>query len=108
MADGTADAGPDATLDAFGWTPELALAHAPHAELGREPARVVAEDRGRYQVVGEAGELPAAISGRFRHEATNDPRSMNATTVTGFAPVTSSWGKNRTSTTRITAVWIRP
>lgn len=73
-----ADAPRDTTLDAFGWTPELALAHAPQAELGREPARVVAEDRGRYQVVGAAGELPAAISGRFRHEAANDPSAYPA------------------------------
>ena len=68
----------DPTLDAFGWTPELALAHAPHAALGREPARVVAEDRGRYQVVGTVGELAAAISGRFRHEAANDPSAYPA------------------------------
>ena len=68
----------DPTLDAFGWTPELALAHAPHAALGREPARVVAEDRGRYQVVGMVGELAAAISGRFRHEAANDPSAYPA------------------------------
>ncbi|MDQ3126911.1 MAG: GTPase RsgA, partial [Chloroflexota bacterium] len=73
-----ADAARDTTLDAFGWTPELALAHAPQAELGREPARVVAEDRGRYQVVGAAGELPAAISGRFRHEAASDPSAYPA------------------------------
>jgi len=68
----------DPTLDAFGWTPELALAHAPHAALGREPARVVAEDRGRYQVIGTVGELAAAISGRFRHEAANDPSTYPA------------------------------
>ncbi|HUQ77427.1 MAG TPA: ribosome small subunit-dependent GTPase A [Patescibacteria group bacterium] len=68
----------DASLAAFGWTAELAVAHAPHAALGREPARVVAEDRGRYQIVGEAGELPASISGRFRHEAANDPSAYPA------------------------------
>ena len=67
-----------ATLDAFGWSPELAAAHAPHAALGREPARVVAEDRGSYQIVGQVGELRAAISGRFRHEAANDPSAYPA------------------------------
>jgi ribosome biogenesis GTPase len=65
-------------LDAFGWTPELALAHAPHSALGREPARVVAEDRGSYQIVAAAGDLRAQITGRFRHEAANDPSAYPA------------------------------
>ena len=65
-------------LAAFGWTAELALAHAPHAALGREPARVVAEDRGSYQVVGPAGEVRAAVSGRFRFEADADPSAYPA------------------------------
>ena len=65
-------------LVAFGWTPELALAHAPHAELGREPARVVAEDRGSYQLVAASGEIRAAVSGRFRHEANADPSAFPA------------------------------
>ncbi len=67
-----------ATLAAFGWTPELATAHVPHAALGREPARVVAEDRGSYAVVGAVGECRAAISGRFRHEAANDASAYPA------------------------------
>ncbi len=66
------------TLAAFGWTAELGLAHAPHAALGRAPARVVAEDRGSYQVVGAEGESKAQISGRFRHEAGNDPSAYPA------------------------------
>lgn len=66
------------TLEAFGWTPELATAHAPHAALGREPARVVAEDRGQYEVMGTAGPLRAAVSGRFRFEADNDPSAYPA------------------------------
>jgi ribosome biogenesis GTPase / thiamine phosphate phosphatase len=67
-----------AELVAFGWTPELAAAQAPHAELGREPARVVAEDRGSYHVVAAGGELRAAVSGRFRHEANADPSAFPA------------------------------
>ena len=62
----------------FGWTPELALAHAPHAALGREPARVVAEDRGSYHLVAAGGELRAAVSGRFRFEADEDPSAFPA------------------------------
>jgi ribosome biogenesis GTPase len=65
-------------LAAFGWSAELAVALAPHAALGREPARVVAEDRGSYQVVGAAGELRAVASGRFRHEAVNDASAFPA------------------------------
>jgi ribosome biogenesis GTPase len=62
-----------AGLDVFGWTDELSLAHAPHAALGREPARVVAEDRGSYQLAAAAGEMRAAISGRYRFEAGDHP-----------------------------------
>src|SRR5690242_2122410 len=65
-------------LAAWGWTPELALAHAAHAAVGREPARVVAEDRGSYDVVGSAGEVRASVSGRFRHEANGDPSAFPA------------------------------
>lgn len=65
-------------LAPFGWTAGLALAHAPHLALGREPARVVAEDRGSYQLIGNAGELRASVSGRFRHEAGNDPSAYPA------------------------------
>jgi ribosome biogenesis GTPase len=69
---------PQTDLAAFGWTAELALAHAAHEALGREPARVVAEDRGSYQLVVAAGELRASVSGRFRHEAGSDPSAFPA------------------------------
>jgi ribosome biogenesis GTPase / thiamine phosphate phosphatase len=65
-------------LATWGWSAELAAAHAPHAALGREAARVVAEDRGSYQLVGASGELRAAVSGRFRHEANADPSAFPA------------------------------
>jgi ribosome biogenesis GTPase len=65
-------------LDALGWTPVLAIAHEGHAAIGREPARVVAEDRGSYQLIGAAGELRASVSGRFRHEAANDASAFPA------------------------------
>ncbi|MEO5939557.1 MAG: ribosome small subunit-dependent GTPase, partial [Candidatus Limnocylindrales bacterium] len=67
-----------AALDAWGWTPELALAHAPHAALGRVAARVTAEDRGSYDVVSGDGEARASVSGRLRHEATGDPSAFPA------------------------------
>ena len=68
-------AGP--TLDALGWTPALADAQAEHTASGRLPARVVAEDRGSYQVLGPAGEQRASVTGRFRHE-TSDPAAFPA------------------------------
>jgi ribosome biogenesis GTPase / thiamine phosphate phosphatase len=71
-------AAPTNPLTALGWTPALALAPAPHAAAGREPARVVAEDRGSYQLVGAGGEMRAAVSGRFRFDAEGDPAAFPA------------------------------
>jgi ribosome biogenesis GTPase len=65
-------------LDALGWKPALATAFDAHANIGREPARVVAEDRGSYQLIGAAGELRASVSGRFRHEKANDASAFPA------------------------------
>jgi ribosome biogenesis GTPase / thiamine phosphate phosphatase len=61
------------TLDELGWSVANAIDHAPHAAIGREPARVLAEDRGSYVVWTAGGERRAAITGRFRHEAGGDP-----------------------------------
>ena len=61
------------TLDELGWSAAFAADHAPHALVGREPARVLAEDRGSYVVRTASGERRAAITGRFRHEAGGDP-----------------------------------
>ena len=69
---------PAVTLTDLGWSPALASAYNPHATLGREPARVVAEDRGSYQLVGAAGEQRAAVSGRFRFDAEDDPARFPA------------------------------
>jgi len=67
-----------ASLDELGWTLAFAAAHVGHAALGREPARVVAEDRGSYLVVGRVGEQRAAVSGRFRFEADDDRAAFPA------------------------------
>jgi ribosome biogenesis GTPase len=61
------------TLDQLGWSAAFAADHAPHAALGREPARIMAEDRGSYVVRTAVGEQRAAITGRFRHESGGDP-----------------------------------
>jgi ribosome biogenesis GTPase / thiamine phosphate phosphatase len=65
-------------LAELGWSPVWAGAHAEHAALGHDPARVVAEDRGSYLLAGPAGEVRAAVSGRFRFEADEDPAAYPA------------------------------
>src|SRR3954463_6643007 len=65
-------------LAGLGWTGPPAPPPAPPAALGREAARVVAEDRGSYHVVGAAGEQRAAVSGRFRFDAEDDPAAFPA------------------------------
>jgi ribosome biogenesis GTPase len=65
------------TLEDLGWTVALAEAQQEHTSSGRAPARVVAEDRGSYQVLGPAGEQRASVTGRFRFE-TSDPAAYPA------------------------------
>ena len=63
-------------LEAFGWGEPFAGAFHTHAALGRVPGRVVIEDRGRYLVETEDGEVAATVSGRFRFEAGTDPSAF--------------------------------
>jgi ribosome biogenesis GTPase len=55
------------TLDALGWSPELAGAFEPHAREGLAPARVTAQHRGAYVLAAAEGELTGEPSGRLRH-----------------------------------------
>jgi len=66
------------TLDQLGWSAAFAADHAPHLAAGREPARILAEDRGSYVVRTATGERRASITGRFRHEAAGDPSAFPA------------------------------
>jgi ribosome biogenesis GTPase len=66
------------TLAQLGWSAALAADHASHAAVGREPARILAEDRGSYVVRTATGEQRASITGRFRHEAAGDPSAFPA------------------------------
>jgi len=66
------------SLEAFGWTEAWATTFARDAGLGHVPARVIAEDRGSYQLVARSGELRGAVSGRFRFEADDDPSRFPA------------------------------
>jgi ribosome biogenesis GTPase len=65
-------------LEDFGWSELVAAAYAAVAGPGHVPGRVVAEDRGSYQVVAATGELRAAVGGRFRYEAGDDPAAYPA------------------------------
>lgn len=54
-------------LTAFGW--DERLAPAPDLLSTLEPARVIAQERDRWRVIAERGELLAEASGRFRRAA---------------------------------------
>jgi ribosome biogenesis GTPase len=56
-------------LAGLGWSPFFAEAFAPYAVDGLVPGRVAVQHRGAYVVHTEAGELPAEVTGRLRHEA---------------------------------------
>ena len=65
-------------LAALGWTDAVATAFAPLTGAGLEPARILAEDRGSYLVATDGGERRAAVGGRFRYEAGDDPAAYPA------------------------------
>jgi ribosome biogenesis GTPase / thiamine phosphate phosphatase len=65
-------------LAGLGWGDSFAAAFEPHAALGREPGRVVAEDRGLYVVATTGGEIRAAVTGRLRFEAAGNPTAFPA------------------------------
>jgi ribosome biogenesis GTPase len=64
-ADGPAGRG----LTDWGWDGGWAEAFASAADHDTSPARVIAQHRGRWTVMAESGELPASLTGRFRHAA---------------------------------------
>jgi ribosome biogenesis GTPase len=55
-------------LHKWGWDARLAALFQPHAG-SLQPGRVLSEHRGGYLVATERGEVEAAVSGRYRHEA---------------------------------------
>ena len=67
-------------LERYGWSEKLRQQFISHAEEGLEPARVVVQQRGLYEVVAECGELTATIGGKLAREADE-----------GGYPVTGDW-----------------
>lgn len=61
----------DEGLRSLGWTESLAREFELHAAEGLLPARVIAQHRGTYVVVGDNGELTARPAGRLLHAAGN-------------------------------------
>lgn len=70
---------PYPNLERLGWNDEIARSFETHA-YGLEPARVVVQHRGAWEVASEHGEALAEITGRLRHAA--DP---------GELPVVGDW-----------------
>lgn len=56
-------------LTCLGWNTHFERSFEPFRAHGFEPARVVREERLQYVVVGERDDLPAEVTGKFRHEA---------------------------------------
>ena len=57
------------SLEAWGWDDRWATAFAPFAEAGMWPARVTAQHRGIWVVIGEKGETTASPTGKLRRAA---------------------------------------
>ena len=57
------------TLEAVGWSDDLAAAFEPHELAGLVPGRIATQHRGLSVVLTEDGEVRAELAGRFRHEA---------------------------------------
>ena len=68
-------------LEALGWDDEWRASFEPHRQEGVVPARVAVQHRGAYDVLTEAGEIRARITGRVRHEAV----------ARGELPVVGDW-----------------
>ncbi len=53
----------------YGWSETLQNQFSDHTTAGLAPARVLAQHRGLWRLVGEAGEMDAELSGRFHRTA---------------------------------------
>jgi len=67
-------------LERYGWSDALQHQFEPHAAQGLEPARVLVQQRGHYEIVTAAGERLATLVGKFAHDAAD-----------GGYPVAGDW-----------------
>ena len=56
-------------IERYGWSETLQRQFVPHAASGLVPARVIIQQRGRFEVVADCGELSATLAGKFAREA---------------------------------------
>lgn len=56
-------------IELYGWSDALQQQFHDASTRGYSPARVTVQQRGRYRLVAECGEVTAEIAGRFAHEA---------------------------------------
>ena len=75
-------------LDLYGWDARTEALFEPHRVAGLQPGRVLVEHRGSYVVRVADGEIEAAVSGRFRHEATGAEDFPAVGDWVGISPAT--------------------
>ena len=56
-------------LSQYGWDAHIAAQFEDVADESLQPGRVLSEHRGGYVVATDSGDVEAAVSGRYRHEA---------------------------------------
>lgn len=59
------------SLHAIGWNEHLETAFTSLGTPGLRPARVLREDRGRFLLASDDGDVPGVVAGKLRHEATS-------------------------------------
>lgn len=55
------------SIESLGWKPSSDQSFTPYRDSGLIPARVARENKERYHILCEHGELSAEVSGKFRH-----------------------------------------
>ncbi len=57
------------SIESYGWSSTFEESFRQYREAGYQPARVAREDRERYQIIVDSGEMRAEVTGKFRHQA---------------------------------------
>ncbi len=57
------------SIESYGWSDTFNESFRQYREAGYQPARVAREDRERYQIITDSGEMRAEVTGKFRHQA---------------------------------------
>lgn len=57
------------SIESFGWSSIFEESFSQYRAAGYVPARVAREDRERYQIIVDSGEMRAEVTGKLRHQA---------------------------------------